>query len=336
MTAMRWGIVGTGRIARTFVAGAASSSEELVVAVASRDKARADAMAAEFGLSRAYGSYEELILDPDIDAIYIGLPNSLHAEWSIAGSRAAKHVLCEKPLAVSASQAEAMFAAAREGDVWLMEAFMYRFHPRTLEIEELIRQEAVGEVRLVRASFGFSVDDPGDIRLAPELGAGALMDVGCYCVNFARFVLGSPPASATASARLGPTGVDEMLAGTLEYDGGALAQVSCGFSTSHHNTAQVIGSDGIIEVENAFTPPRTQQSRLLVRRGARDATSEVLEFPPVDQYRLEAEGFSRLVRAGHGSHGLPEMPLVETLDNMATIEALLRSARSGRSEPIVR
>jgi predicted dehydrogenase len=173
------------------------------------------------------------------------------------------------------------------------------------------------------------VTDPANVRLSAELAGGALMDVGCYCVNFARMVAGSAPRRIAAVAHMAASGVDETLAGTLEYAGGAIAQISCGLASSNHNMAQIIGSAGIIEVEQSFIPPPDRPSRLRLLRGVRNAEPELIEFPAVNQYRLEAEGFSRLIGAGHGQHGLPEMPLIETLDNSATIEALLRSARTG-------
>jgi len=205
------------------------------------------------------------------------------------------------------------------------------FHPRTLKMQELIADGAIGKLHLIRASFGFAVTDPANVRLSAELAGGALMDVGCYCVNFSRMVAGQAPRRVSTTARWSGSGVPEMLAATLDYDSGAIAQIACSLASSHHHLAQVIGSDGIIEVEDAFTPPPDRPARLRVRRGARFATVEEIEFPPVNPYRLEAEGFSRLVAAGHTDHGLPEMPLVETLDNMATIEALLRSARAGHA-----
>jgi D-xylose 1-dehydrogenase (NADP+, D-xylono-1,5-lactone-forming) len=328
---MRWGVISTGRIARVFLDALRSSESEQVVAITSRDAAKATETAREFGVARAYGAYQALLADPEVQAVYIAVPNSLHAEWTHKAAQAGKHILCEKPLGVSPAEAEAMFQAARDAGVWLMEAFMYRFHPRTLKIQELISGGAIGKLQLIRASFGFSVTDPTNVRLSAELVGGALMDVGCYCVNFSRLATGQAPRRVSATARWGASGVDETLAATLDYDNGAIGQISCSLSSSHHHLAQVIGSDGIIDVEEAFTPPPDRPSRLRVRRGARFAAVEEIEFPPANQYRLEAEGFGRLVAAGHGQYSLPEMPLVETLDNMATIEALLRSARAGHA-----
>ncbi|MFL5807092.1 MAG: Gfo/Idh/MocA family protein [Roseiflexaceae bacterium] len=321
---MRWGVIGTGWVARTFIAALRESAGERVVAVASRDAARAAALAAALGGARSYGAYADLLADSEVDAVYIGLPNSLHAEWSIACARAGKHVLCEKPLAVSHAEAERMFAAARAAGVWLMEAFMYRFHPQTRKVQELIAAGAIGQVRLIRAAFTFTVADPANVRLSAELAGGALMDVGCYPVNFARMIAGCAPDRVAVAARWAPAGVDETLVGSLEYPGGVIAQITCSLSASRVHSAQVIGSAGVIELDEAFTPPLDRPTRIRLRRGAE---IEEIEIPPANHYRLEAEAFGQLIAAGHGAHGLPEMPLAETLDNIATIEALLEAAR---------
>jgi D-xylose 1-dehydrogenase (NADP+, D-xylono-1,5-lactone-forming) len=328
---MRWGVISTGHIARVFVDGVLPSASERVVAVASRDAERAAAFAAELDVPRGYGSYAEMLADPEIDAVYVATPNGRHAEDAIAAARAGKHVLCEKPIGVSAAEGAAMFEAARAAGVWLMEAFMYRFHPRTLQVQELLRAGAIGKLQLVRASFGFNLTNPSNVRLSAELAGGALMDVGCYCVNFARMALGERPARATGVARWAASGVDETLAGTLEYPSGTLAQIACSLATSFNQTAEVIGSDGTIVVEQAFNLRPTLTGRMSVQRGKDSDDVEELTFEPVNQYQLEAEGFARLIAAGHGAGELPEMPLAETLDNMATIDALLRSARVGQA-----
>ena len=327
---MRWGILGPGRIARAFLTGLAGARTETAVAVGSRDVGRARAVAGDFGVPRAYGSYDDLLADGEVEAVYVALPNSLHAQWSGAAARAGKQVLCEKPLGRSAAEAEQMFRTAREHEVLLMEAFMYRFHPRTLRLADLVATGAIGEVRLVRAAFGFTVTDTANVRLSAELAGGALMDVGCYPVNAARMLAGRP-VRATAVARWAPTGVDETLAGTLQYDG-AVAQVACSLASSRHQQVQVVGSDGLVDVAEAFNPPVDRPARLVLTRGVRGGQPEELTFDPVDQYTAEAEGFARLVEAGQdAAEGLPQMPLVESLDNAATIDALLRSAREDRA-----
>jgi xylose dehydrogenase (NAD/NADP) len=328
---LRWGIIGVGRIARKFAAALRGSPEAQIVALASRDQARADAAAAELGVACAHGSYQALLEDREVEAIYLALPNSMHVEWAVRAAQAGKHVLCEKPLAPTAAEAERMFTAARAAGVWLMEAFMYRFHPRTLRLTELIRSGAVGKVQLVRIGFSFSLDRPGDVRWDPNLAGGALYDVGSYCVNLARLAIGEAPTRAWASARWSATNVDETLAGTLEYPGGAIAQIACSFRASFQQQAQIVGNDGLIELDQTFTMHPDQATHIRLWRGNHFAQLEQIDIEPTNHYRLEAEGFGRLIRAGHAQHGLPEMPLAETLDNLATIEALLGSARAGQA-----
>jgi D-xylose 1-dehydrogenase (NADP+, D-xylono-1,5-lactone-forming) len=319
---MRWGILGPGRISRSFLTGLAGSASERAVAVGSRELDRASTVAGHFEVPRAYGSYEQLLADDDVEAVYVATPNSVHAEWSIAAARAGKHVLCEKPLGVSRAEAETMFAAAREHGVWLMEAFMYRFHPRTLRLAEIVAAGEIGTPALVRASFGFTVVDPANVRMSADLAGGALMDVGCYPVNAARMLAG-PVRAATATARW--QDVDVTLAGVLDHTGGALSLVSCSLVSGRHNELEVVGSDGVITVPDAFTPSRERPSTMLVTRGT---DTEEQTFAPVDQYTLEAEGFAALVAAGHEAAAtLPQMPLVESLENATTMETLLATAR---------
>jgi D-xylose 1-dehydrogenase (NADP+, D-xylono-1,5-lactone-forming) len=319
---MRWGILGPGRISRSFLAGLAGSATEHAVAIGSRALDRAKAAAREFGVRRAYGSYEQLLADGEIEAVYVGTPNAAHAQWAIAAAEAGKHVLCEKPLGVSRAEVETMFAAAREHGVRLMEAFMYRFHPRTLRLAEIVAAGEIGAPTLVRASFGFAVTDPANVRLSAALAGGALMDVGCYPVNAARMIAG-PVRAATATARW--EDVDVTLAGVLDHTGGALSLVSCSLVSGRHNELEVVGSDGVIIVPDAFTPPKDRPSTMVITRGTE---SEEQTFAPVDQYTLEAEGFAALVAAGpEAAAALPQMPLVESLDNATTIDTLLATAR---------
>ncbi len=330
-----WGIIGAGRIARKFAAALHEHSTSKLVAVASRDAARAMAIAAELGAPMAYGSYEALLADPQIQAIYIGLPNSMHAEWSIKAAQASKHILCEKPLAPTAAEAAHMYEVARANNVWLMEAFMYRFHPRTLQLAELIRSGAIGKVQVVRAGFSFKLERPADVRWDAAMAGGSLYDIGCYCVNLARLVIGEAPVRAWATARWSASGVDETLAGTLEYPGGAIAQIACSFRGGFQQQAQIIGSDGLIELDQAFTMHPNQQTAIRLWRGTVFPPLETLTFDPTNHYRLEIQGFERLIQQGHGAHNLPEMPLAETLDNLATIETLLQSARTGEFRVVV-
>lgn len=325
---LHWGILGPGRIARKFAAGLSESTEAKLLAVASRDTERGRTAAQELGAERGYGSYAALLDDPEVEAIYIALPNSLHAEWAIRAAQAGKHVLCEKPLAPTAAEAERMFEAARDHGVWLMEAFMYRFHPRTLQLQEILRQGLIGMVRLVRVGFSFSLEREQDVRWDASLAGGALYDVGCYTVNLARMAVGAAPERVWATAQWTDAGVDHTLMGTLEYPGGALAQIACSFRASFQQQAQIVGSDGLIELDQAFTMHPAQESSIRLWRGNHFAEQETINIPATNHYRLEAEGFGRLIQPGHDNQQLPEMPLIETLDNLRSIEALLKSAQT--------
>jgi len=238
---LRIGILGAAKIAGSFMVGAKASSRVAVVAIASRDRARAEAFARHHDIPRAYG-YTDLLADREVDAIYNPLPNSLHAEWSIAAARAGKHVLCEKPLAGNLADAEAMFAAADAHRVVLIEAFPYMFQPQTLEIERLIASGAIGPVRTMFAAFGFTIAEPGNIRLDARLGGGALLDAGCYPVSFARQVFGARPTRVTATAQW-QGGVDQTLATTLEYPGGGIAQINCSFARPTGRSRAIRGSN---------------------------------------------------------------------------------------------
>jgi predicted dehydrogenase len=258
------------------------------------------------------------------------LPNALHAPWVQAALVAGKHVLCEKPLALNLAEAEALFETARQQRRWLMEGFMYRFHPQTRTLERLVREGAVGSVRLIRVSFGTIIQGEQNIRFSPELGGGALGDLGCYCVNMARLLADEAPARVSAVAQFAPSGVDAFLAGTLEYPSGVVAQIACGMQLARHQRTQVVGDDGLIELDMSFSIPAEQALTVRVLRGGRQPVEELISIPPSDHFRLEAEGFAALIAAGHTDHGLPEMPLVESLENAATMDALLESARSGQ------
>ncbi|GAB4443532.1 MAG: Gfo/Idh/MocA family oxidoreductase [Chloroflexi bacterium OHK40] len=325
-----WGIIGTGRITGKFVTALAASASERVVAIASRDADRAAAAAQALGIPTSYGSYAALLADPEVQAVYIALPPSMHAEWSIAALAAGKHVLCEKPLATSYTEAVAMFETARQHRRWLMEGFMYRFHPQTRTVERLISEGAIGAVRLVRVAFGISIADPGNIRLSADLGGGALGDVGCYCVSMARLAAGAAPTRVSATARYSASGVDELLVGTLEYTSGTVAQISCGLGLSRHQRTQIVGDAGSIELDESFSIAPDQELSIRLLRGGARPTEERIPIPAADHFRLEAEGFSALIAAGPEAHGLPAMPPAESLDTIATMDALRRSAREGR------
>lgn len=320
---VRWGILSTANIGRKAVGPAiqASSNGE-VVAVASRDAAQAAAYATALGIPRHHDSYEALLADDGIDAVYNPLPNSLHREWTIRALEAGKHVLCEKPLGLSAAECREMAAAAEGSGRFLMEAFMYRFHPRTVKAREMAAAGRLGDVRLVRATFGFTVSDPANIRLQPELGGGALMDVGCYCVDVARQVFGREPLEAQARAVWSGSGVDARLLGTLDFGGGAFLQFDCALDAVRVESVVIDGSQGRLRLDGAFVAGKGETT--LVHED-RAAGTEVLSFAGVDQYQLMAEHFADCVLTG-------AQPLYgggHAAGGMAALEALYASARGG-------
>ena len=337
---LRIGILSTARIARSFVEAVRQSERVTVTAVASRDAAKAAAFAASLGIARHFGGYAELLADRDIDAVYIPLPNSLHAEWSIAAARAGKHVLCEKPLAASAAEARAMFDAARRHGVQLVEAYPYLAQPQTLKLRELLKDGAIGAARLIQASFGFTLSDPGNIRLNPQLAGGALMDVGVYPVSLIRIVAGQRPVRVQATAHWiqgsegAARGVDSALAATLEFPDGLLAQVTCSFGSALHRQALIVGTAGVIQTTFANHTSAQQPGVLKVRWGnGPEAVDGQLEAAPINGFLAEAESFEGLVREG-AARWTGASPM-ESIDIMMTLEAILRSARSGAAAAVV-
>jgi D-xylose 1-dehydrogenase (NADP+, D-xylono-1,5-lactone-forming) len=319
---LRWGVLGTARIGRKAVAPAiARSSNGVLLAIASRDPATAAAMAREVGAPRAYGSYDELLADPDVDAVYVPLPNALHATWAIRAAEAGKHVLCEKPLAMSSAECLAMDEAARAHGVVLMEAFMYRFHPRFERLLERLRAGDLGPLRFVQASFTFTVRDPADIRLQRELGGGALMDVGCYAVNVARTLMAAEPEAADALAVWTPGGVDEQLVGTLRFGGGGVAQMACSLAAARSEDVLVVGEAGTARMRHAFVPTGAPVGLELHRP---PAPPEVLGFDPIDSYGRMVEAFADAVLNDHP----PRYDAREAAANVRAIESLYASARS--------
>jgi predicted dehydrogenase len=322
---MNFGILSTANIGRAAVVPAIETTDHEVLAVASRDGERAESFAEEFGIPRTHDSYEDLLGDSDLDAIYNPLPNALHAEWTKRAADAGLHVLCEKPLAVDTEQARELGDYCDERGVTLMEAFMYRYHPRTERAVEIAREE-LGEIRSLKATFQFPMDDPENVRLDPDLAGGSLMDVGCYAVSAARLFLGEPDRAYATTHDEGDHGVDTKLAGVLEYEGGVTAELSCGFETSDAQCYRVEAEDGWLEAREAFVPRGEGGVELEYEVDGRHA---VEAFDPTDQYRLEVEHFAEYVesRAGEGGErGSPRTDADEAVRNMAVIDALYRSA----------
>ena len=326
---LRIGILSTARIARAFIAGVAPSDLVKVTAVASRDTVKAERFARELGITRHYGSYEALLADREIDAIYNPLPNSLHAEWSIRATQAGKHVLCEKPLAASANEAVAMFESARQHGVHLVEGYPYRAQPHCAKLRELLGAGAIGEVRLIQASFGFTMADAANIRLDPGLAGGALMDAGSYPVSLIGMVANQRPTRVTAVARWADTGVDRTLAATLEFESELLAQISCSFATAPYRHALIVGTEGAIQTAFPNHAPPRGSAVVLLKRGTSWSTDfEPIEVPATDGFRAEAESFARLLNGDEDgwSGATPE----ESIDIMLTLDATRLSAQTGR------
>ena len=318
---MRWGLLSTAMINQDLAAAAQGSDEAEVVAVGSRELARAQAHAREIGAERAYGSYDELLADPDVDAIYVSVPNSMHVEWTIRALDAGKHVLCEKTFACRAADAESAFDAAERNGRVLTEGFMWRHHPQVSKLLDLVAGGAIGEVRALCASFSGAAFGPQDIRLKPELDGGALTDVGCYCVHGLR-ALGGEPERVYAEQRVGPTGVDLVLSATMRFETGVVATFDCGLELPERARLEAVGDTGTIVLPD---PWLAGQPSLELRR---DGDVEQIEIEAANSYRLELEDFARAARG-------EKEPLIGRADVVAqahVIEALLASAASG--EPV--
>ena len=333
---LRLGILGCANIARQFVRDVAASPWVRVEAVASRDAAKAKAFAAQLGVPRSHGSYEALLGDDGVDAIYIPLPNSMHAEWAIACARSGKHVLCEKPLAMNLAEASEMHRVARAAGVVLLEAYPWWFQPQTGAMLELLRGGAIGSVRAVQVSFGFKLDDPQgkNIRSVAGLGGGALMDAGCYCLSLIRLVMGRAPQSVQAVSRRGPTGVDIATTATLQFADGAVAQLHCAMDIALSRHAVIVGSDGFITTEflnhtadaGAAHPWGYQPSQLRLRRGSGNGPIEAIASPTGSGFRFAAEAFAAVV--ARRDLAAAERAAEASLDIAATLDAITASART--------
>lgn len=336
---LRIGILGAANIARQFSRDVAPSPAVRVVAVASRNAENAAAFAAAQGIGRSHGGYEALLADPEIDAIYLPLPNSLHAEWAIKAAEAGKHVLCEKPLALSREEAQAMFDAAKRHGVMLLEAFPYYFQPQTGAMLELLHGGAIGTVRAVQASFGFSMQKPqGNIRMNPELGGGALLDAGSYPLSLIRLALGSAPTSVQADAEWSESGVDISMTASLHYANGARAQLHCAMNCASHRHALIVGTEGSLTTEYlnhtsaqaGSDPFGYLPSQLRIRRGmAQSVPYEEVRSPSGSGFRFAAEAFAKVV--AERDFAAIDRAAQASLDNAATLAALAQSARLGRA-----
>jgi D-xylose 1-dehydrogenase (NADP+, D-xylono-1,5-lactone-forming) len=317
---VNWGILSTARINGLFLAGARQSPDVKIVAVASRDAARAESYAREQRIERAHGSYETLLEDTDVEAVYISVPNSMHVEWAVRALEAGKHVLCEKPLSRRTKDGQLAFDTAERHQRLLMEAFMYRHNPQTFRLVDLIRSGAVGRLRLVRAAFSFAAHDPANIRLSAELDGGALMDVGCYCVNGVRLIAGEP-GRVGAEQVIGGDGVDVVFAATMRCADDVVAQFEAGLVLATRDELEVVGEDGSLFLDD---PWHCREPVIELRR---NQGVERIEVPVADSYRLEAENFSAAVRG----QATPLLGRADALGQARAIEALYEAAESGQT-----
>jgi D-xylose 1-dehydrogenase (NADP+, D-xylono-1,5-lactone-forming) len=315
-----WGIISTADINRKVIPGARASDKVELVAVASRDTGRAEAYAKEWGIERAYGSYEALLEDPAVEAVYISLPNTMHCEWSIRAVEAGKHVLCEKPMSRNAQEVESAFDAAERAGRLLSEAFMYRHNPQTARLRELVADGAVGALRVIRSAFSYSLYDAENIRLRTDVDGGSLMDVGCYCVNGSRLLAGEPEV-VLGHSQIGPSGTDWVFAGTMAFPGDVVALFDCGTSLPERDELEVIGTEGSLFLDD---PWHCYVPGIELRR---DGDVERIELQPEDSYRLELENVSNAIRG--------EATLVlgreDAVAQARTMEALSRSAETAQA-----
>jgi predicted dehydrogenase len=324
---VRWGILGTANIALSKVIPAMQRSERCeVLAIASRDLDRGRAAAAALGIPCAFGSYEALLADPEIEAVYVPLPNHLHVPWSIRAAEAGKHVLCEKPIALSATEVGDLVIARDKAGVLMGEAFMVRTHPQWLAVRELIAEGRIGDLRLVTCTFSYFKRDADNIRNREEYGGGGLMDIGCYAVNLSRWLFDEEPLEVIADVERDPDlRIDRLTSGMMRFPSGQ-ATFTCATQLVPHQRMQIFGTTGRIEVEIPFNAPPDRATRIFVDDGRDTFGSgvELIELPVVDQYTLQADRFSEAIR---GMHSIP-VPLEDAIANMAVIDALFRSAET--------
>jgi predicted dehydrogenase len=328
---VKWGVLGAARIARTKVIPAMQRGTwSEVIAIASRDWTRAERVANELGVPRAYGSYEELLADSAVEAVYVPLPNHLHVPWSIEAAEAGKHVLCEKPLALSLAEARELLAARDRTGVRIQEAFMVRSAPQWLRARDIVRSGRIGELRAVMGFFGYYNRDPANVRNVAAWGGGALMDIGCYPITTSRFMFDEEPRRVAALVERDPEfGTDRLTSAILEFPSGQ-SVFTCSTRLVPYQRMHFLGTKGRLEIEIPFNAPPDRPCRLFVDDGSdlSGASRETIEIPASDQYTVQADRFSEALRMGRDQ----PVPLEDAVRNMAVIEAVFRAAASGKWE----
>ncbi len=322
---LNWGLLSTARINRSVIPAIKASSRSRLAAVASRDRSRAEAYAREKGIPRAAASYEELLSDPEIHVIYNSLPNQLHAEWTIKALQAGKHVLCEKPLAISVDEVDAIAAAAAQSGRVVTEAFMYRHHAQTLKVQELCQKGRLGRLQLIRGAFSYTLKREGDIRLKKELGGGSIWDVGCYPIGYARLLAGVEPVEVHGWQTTGPDGTDVAFVGEMRFGNGILAQFDCGFRMPSRSFMDMIGEAGMLHVPTPYKPRLRETISL-----QREDLTESIVIDGGDLYGGEIADMERAALDGQP----PRISLADSRGNVATIVALIESAQSGKVIPL--
>jgi predicted dehydrogenase len=323
MRKVSWGVLSTARIGTQKVIPAMQKGKYTQIgAIASRDIKRAQRTAKEIGIPKAYGSYEELLADKEIEAVYIPLPNHLHVEWALKSLQAGKHVLCEKPIAMNSAAAEHLKNEAKKFPQYkLMEAFMYRHHPQTLKIKSLVDSEAIGQLRSVHSMFSYFNNNPKDIRNMADIGGGGLLDIGCYCVSISRFLFGAEPNQVCGSVEFDPVlKVDRLASAVLEFDKG-IASLTCATQLANHQYAKIFGTRGRIEIETPFTPQPDRPSKIIQHI---NSDEKEFTFAACDQYTIQGDVFSQAIIEGKP---VPT-PIEDAVANMKVIDAILESAKT--------
>jgi len=329
---VRWGVLGVASIAVRRVIPAMQKGEwSEIAATASRDRHKAEEAARLLGIPKAYGSYAELLADPDIEAIYNPLPNHLHVPWSIQAAQAGKHVLCEKPVGVNAAEVRVLLKERDRSGVKIGEAFMVRTHPRWLRTRQLIRAGRIGDLRLVTASVGYSNHDAKNVRNIPEFGGGALLDIGCYPVTLSRFLFGEEPLRVMSMIERDPEmKIDRLTSAMLEFRSGQ-SIFTCSTQLAYHQRVVLLGTKGRMEIEQPLNPGNDQPSRILIDDDPSDATGAGVTAEMIaacNQFTIQGDLFSKAIREG----GEVAVPLEDSVQNLATIDAIFRSAESGKWE----
>ncbi|MCI0551841.1 MAG: Gfo/Idh/MocA family oxidoreductase [Anaerolineae bacterium] len=318
---LNWGLLSTARINRSLIPPLRASKRNQLLAVGSRSQESADGYAREWKIPRSHGSYETLLADSEIDVIYNPLPNHLHAEWTIKALEAGKHVLCEKPLALSVDEVDAIQAAARKHGRVVAEAFMYRHHPQTLKVQELVRNGSIGTLKLIRGSFSFVLSREGDVRLDPAMGGGSIWDVGCYPISYARTIVGTAPLEVFGWQVTGPTGIDETFLGQMRFVNDVHAQFDCSFVIPFHSFMEIVGSEGTLNIPKPFKPGVDE--KIYLTRGDK---TETIKIKGQELYIGEVEDMADAILLGHE----PYISLNDSRANVAVISVLLESARIGK------